>query len=180
MLKSCLNVNSRKWFTDKDLKTLSNCLSVSKRVVSTLFEEEADADLLLDTVSSKLATVDNLELSKPLQTKLIIFHLSKTLGYDLAERSYVARVIYSELPKIIKKIDAAVIHAEEPSEKNSQYLLVLLGLYSHCLAPDYPQGDLIAFTREGFPKFKNSKNLIRDHVVHWIKFLRDSKDIFLK
>lgn len=158
---------------DTDIKYLLKKLVVSPEVLRKLVEEENDANLVINEASIKhIKKEDVLKIDPLTYIKLIVFRYSYDTKFEMAEKDYIAKSIFTHYPSINNCPDYFLIHNDMIGEKRSQYLLVLAGFFHDqfpikILYPNYQK------QIENGLKLQNTLKELTKHINEWIEIMHE-------
>lgn len=157
---------------DQDSKYVSRKLGLSQKLVGTLTEDEKDTNLLLSHVAVKdIKKSDINKITFLTYIKLLVFRYSHDTGFDINEKDYVSKCVYFLYLQIRKGLDYKLITDKTgPSEKKSQYYLVLSGLFHKEIPSVFFPSGYQNFIEEGWRKTRYE---LSKHVTVWIDVLRE-------
>jgi hypothetical protein len=149
-------------------------LSLSPPLLEKITETERDTNLLLSELSTKnIKREDINNLSFLTYVKLLVFRYSYDTGFGLDEKIYVAQSVCQFFPEIKRELNFKLISSKDgPSEKKSQYFLVLSGFYYDVVSPQFFYDGYKAFIANGFRKNEKLRGL-SDNVEDWLVILRE-------
>ena len=158
---------------EKDLKYIARKLASSSKILKGLTEENRDVDLLLNSVSVKrIKKEDSLKISPLTYIKLIVFRYSYDSNFNIDEKDYIAKTIYTYYTSINVYYDYSLINTSKLGEKKSQYLLVLAGFFHErfpirILYPNHKREIELGFRTE------QHLRPLSEHVTEWLDILKE-------
>lgn len=162
--------------SEKDLRFLCDRLNLPAEKVRLLSEEERDLDLILEQIALfGLWEREPLNISDELFFKIVVFKNAKDYPFDITEKSYIAKCLAQEMPKIISK-RAFIRKRGKAGENESRYYLVMLGLFDEFLLKKENQSKhfFLKYIDDGFRK--DNKRDVANHLSDWLKIFSKIKE----
>lgn len=160
---------------EQDIKYISKKLHLSPQIVQTLSEDDRDCNLLLSEASIKNFKPEDInKITVFTYIKLIIYRYSYDTGFDIDDKLYIAKCVFFHYPSIKKCLDYNLISSKNgPTERKSQYFLVLAGLCHDCVSPDFFYNGYKKFIGDGFRKNEKLRE-VSIFTAEWIEILREA------
>lgn len=161
-------------FDATDLNYISKKLASPPEILKSLSEEERDADLLLNHVCIKdIKRGDSRKINPLTYIKLVVFRYSHDLDFDIDEKDYVAKTVYSTYPSLKDCYNYNFINTNKLGEQKSQHLLMAAGLFDDkipvkILYPNYKKD-----IEEGFKGHPAHLKQFPAHINEWIDVLKE-------
>ncbi|MEK6861895.1 MAG: hypothetical protein AABY07_08065 [Nanoarchaeota archaeon] len=159
---------------DQDLKYVAKKLLLSPKLVEKLTESERDTDLILSQASVKnIKKQDSLKITALTYLKLVVYRYSFDTTFDIDDKLYIAKCLFYNYLNIKKGLDYQLITDKTgPSEKKSQYYLVLAGLYYEETAKEFFYPGYQMFIEDGF-RTRPELYCLSKHIEEWVSILRE-------
>ena len=161
-----------KHISEIDLKFIAENLSLRPEIAKSLTEEENDCNLLLNELSTKnFNRAQILPLTFITFCKLVTYKYSYKSNFSLEDKTYIAKAIFFDFPKIRRMVNFSLIGQKEPTETVARYYLILAGLYYKKIKQCFFPKDYLKFIEFGFRKNDDLREL-GINTEHWLKILR--------
>lgn len=159
---------------DQDIRYVAKKLSLPKKIVEKITEEESDANLVLEQVSTHpLKKEDLSNITLLTYIKLLVYRYSSDTKFDINQKLYVSKCIYYHYNAIRKCLDYQLVTQKGFNEQKSQYLLVLVGLF-HDIMPPAMFKNVNYIIGEGFRNREETRDIARNIEI-WVEILKEIK-----
>jgi hypothetical protein len=161
-----------------DLLYIAKTVNLSLEKTKALVEEPRDFNLVIDSIcEKKMSEEDALALSFKLFVKICLFKFCKNVNFSLEEKSYVAECIANHFPNSSKgQLDK--ININKPSESQSQFYLVICGLFKESITANkkfpFSFKQCMNFVSDGFRKAEHRD--LANHVYEWVEIMQKMKE----
>ena len=159
---------------DQDIKYISKKLLLAPQIVEKLSEEDSDANLLINETSVKnIKNTDVSKLTLLTYIKLVVCRYSYETEFSINDKVYISKCIYYHFPEIKRCLDYKLITSKGgPTERKSQYFLVLAGFFHNKVSPDFFYNGYKKFISDGF-RCREELRDISQHIWEWVEILQD-------